>query len=108
MTVRPGSTPGLEAERQAKAELEENARALEERKTDARREARELLDKAAAADAERSAAAYAEARGRPQSLQEQGERSLKERNARERRSSRRVSRSLPGRCWRPVCLGQEE
>ena len=74
---------GTEAERQAKAELEETARALEARKTETRREDRELLDKAAAADAERSAAAYARARDEAAVLQEQGEQNLKARNDRD-------------------------
>ena len=69
---------GTEAERQAQAAREENARQLAEQKADARREAREILDKAAAGDAERAAAAYARAREDAAALQETGETRLQE------------------------------
>ena len=98
---------GTEAERQAKAELEENARQLEERKTETRREARELLDKAAAADAERSAAAYAKARDEAAVLQEQGEQSLKESNARDAEELKACEPELAALLAAHL-LGQEE
>ena len=98
---------GIEAERQAKAELAENARALEERKADARRAARELLDKAAAGDAERAAAAYAKARGEAAALQEKGEESLKEQNAREAEKLKASEQELAALLAAHL-LGQEE
>ena len=70
---------GFEAEREAKAKLEEHDRQLAEQRAEARREARVILDKAAAEDAERAAAAYAKAREDAAALQAAEETRLEKR-----------------------------
>lgn len=74
---------GLEAERQAKTALEENARELSEQKAEARREAAAFLNESETEDARRAAAAYAEARDAAAAFQRTGEESLQQRQARE-------------------------
>lgn len=74
---------GLEAERQAKTALEENARELSEQKAEARREAAAFLNESETEDARRAAEAYAEARDAAAALQRSGEADLQQRQARE-------------------------
>ena len=75
---------GLEAEREAQERLAENERDLAEQKAQTRREAADILDRAAAEDAKRAAAAYAKARDDAAALQASGEAEAKERHERER------------------------
>ena len=74
---------GLEAERQAKADLEENDRDLAEQKAETQRQARELLDASAAEDARRAAEAFVKARGDAEAFQESEQAVLQQRHAEE-------------------------
>ncbi len=87
---------GTEAERQAQAKRDENARELEEQKAEARRAAAELVNASAAEDAKRTSAAYAEAREAAASLQTEGERALQERHAQEQEALRAGEPELAG------------
>ena len=74
---------GTEAERQAQAELDENAQDLAEQKAQTRRQAQTLLDEAAAQDSKRSVESFAKAREEAKTLWETEEERLKEHQARE-------------------------
>lgn len=74
---------GTEAERQARAKLDENAQDLAEQKAETRRQARAILDEAAAQDAKRAAEVYAKASEAAKTLWETEEERLKEHQARE-------------------------
>ncbi len=75
---------GLEAEREARERLAENERDLAEQKAQTRREAADILERAAAEDAKRASEAYSKARGEAAAMQEAGETELKDRSERER------------------------
>ena len=74
---------GLEAERQAQEDLKENDRELAEQRAEAQRQAKELLDAAAAQDAKRASEAFVKARGDAEALQESEQAALQQRRARE-------------------------
>ena len=74
---------GTEAERQARAKLDENAQDLAGQKAETRRRAQTILDEAAAQDAKRTAEAYAKAREDAKTLRATEEERLKEHQARE-------------------------
>ncbi len=74
---------GYEAEREARAALDENARDLAEQKAEARREAAAIVNASAEDDAKRAVEAYAKARDEAEALQSAGERELQQKQARD-------------------------
>lgn len=74
---------GAEAMQKAQTALEDNARALDEQKREAQREAAALLSESEMADSRRTAEAYAKAREDAEALQKQDEERLQERRAQE-------------------------
>lgn len=74
---------GSEAERKMQAALEENARTLDEQKSEARREAAALVNEAAEADSRRTVAAFTKAQEDAAALQQQGEERLQALHAEE-------------------------
>ena len=74
---------GLEAERQARESLAENARSMAAQKADARREAAALLNETETEDAKRTAEAYVRARENADAIRKKGEEKLQKRSERE-------------------------
>lgn len=74
---------GLEAEREAQAALRAAGDELAEQKAEARREAAELLNAAAAEDEKRTQEAWLRAKAEAETLQQSGEAALRERRQRE-------------------------
>ena len=74
---------GLEAEREAQAALRAAGDELAEQKAEARREAAELLNAAAAEDEKRTQEAWLRAKAEAEALQQSGEAALRERRQRE-------------------------
>ena len=98
---------GTEAAQKAQAALEENARALDEQKRGAEREAASLLRESEMADSRRTDEAYAKARENAEALQKQGTERLQERRTEEEAALRAKTPELAALLAAQL-LGEEE